>query len=151
MINLSKKAADRFRINWNSLNERKGDFWKIDITMIGKTPMLLLIHEYTLFTLVRKKIHFETIFDVASEIRLCCSWYKYQGPADAGRNTDRRLVGSINVVKIATLFYDSPKNINSIEMSINNNFYTFLGNKKGDYGVPFEAVDKYVNGDWPKK
>ena len=55
MINLSKKAAERFRIKWKDLEERSGDFWKVDAVMIGRVPMLFIVHEYTLFTLVRRK------------------------------------------------------------------------------------------------
>jgi hypothetical protein len=54
MINLTKKAASRFNIKWHDLQQREGDFWKIDIVMIGRIPMLLVVHEYTLFTFVRR-------------------------------------------------------------------------------------------------
>lgn len=33
MINLSNKAAKRFRINWKDLEERSGDFWKVDVVI----------------------------------------------------------------------------------------------------------------------
>ena len=42
MINLSNKAAIRFKVKWKELEERSGDFWKVDIMMIGRVPMLLV-------------------------------------------------------------------------------------------------------------
>lgn len=60
MIDLSHKAAKRFCINWKDLDERSGDFWKVDAVMIGRAPMLFVVHEYTLFTLVRRKAAFRS-------------------------------------------------------------------------------------------
>jgi hypothetical protein len=48
MINLTKKAECRFNIQWHNLQQREGDFWKLDVFMMGRIPMLLLVHEYTL-------------------------------------------------------------------------------------------------------
>jgi hypothetical protein len=150
MLNFSKKAADRYHLKWKELPERKGDFWKIDISMIGRTPMLFLIHEYTLFTLVRKKSDFRRIEDIVNEIMLCCSWYKYKGMVSLGKNTDRKLNGSINEIKIHTWFVDSPDSINRLEMTVNSGLYSYLSEKKNSYGSPFEAVDLYTKGMWPK-
>lgn len=47
MIDLSNKAAQRFGIKWKHLEERSGDFWKVDVVMIGRIPMLCIVHEYT--------------------------------------------------------------------------------------------------------
>ena len=58
MIDLSNKAAKRFGIKWKDLEERSGDFWKVDVVMIGRVPMLFIVHEYTLFTMVRRKSQF---------------------------------------------------------------------------------------------
>jgi hypothetical protein len=71
MINLTKKAVSRFNIQWHNLQQREGDFWKIDIFMTGRIPMLLIVHEYTLFTLVRRKSEFKNIDAVAEEILNC--------------------------------------------------------------------------------
>ena len=48
MIDLSNKAAKGFRIKWNGREERSEDLWKVDAGMIGRVPMLLIVHEYTL-------------------------------------------------------------------------------------------------------
>jgi hypothetical protein len=45
MIDLSNQAAKRFRINWKDLDERSGDFWKVDAVMVGRVPMLFIVHE----------------------------------------------------------------------------------------------------------
>lgn len=150
MLNFSKKAAERYHLNWNDLPERKGDFWKIDIAMIGRTPMILIIHEYTLFTLVRKKSDFKRIDDISNEIIHYCHWYKCQETVSLGKNTDKKLNGSINEIKTQTWFVDSPDSINTLEMRINGNLYSNLSDKKYNYGTPFEAVDLYVKGLWPK-
>jgi hypothetical protein len=150
MLNFSKKAAERYHLNWNDLPERKGDFWKIDITMIGRTPMILIIHEYTLFTLVRKKSGFKRIDDISNEIIHCCHWYKCKETVSLGKNTDRKLNGSINEIKNQIWFVDSPDSINRMEMTINGCLYSYLSDKKYDYGTPFEAVDLYDKGLWPR-
>lgn len=72
MINLTKKAADRFKIKWEDLPEQDGDFWKIDVIMMSRYPVLLIVHERTLWTLVRLKSGFKTIDEVADEILLYC-------------------------------------------------------------------------------
>ena len=75
MINLSNKAAKRFRVTWSSLEERSGDFWKVDIQMVERVPMLFIVHEYTLFTLVRRKTQFRDPLNIADEIKKACPWY----------------------------------------------------------------------------
>jgi hypothetical protein len=74
MINLSNKAAKRFRVNWSSLEERSGDFWKVDVQMVERVPMLFIVHEYTLFTLVRRKTQFHDPLHIAGEIIKACAF-----------------------------------------------------------------------------
>lgn len=47
MIDLSNKAAKRFGIKWKNLEERSGNFWKVDLVMIGRVPMLFIVQEDT--------------------------------------------------------------------------------------------------------
>ena len=75
MINLSNKAATRYKTNWKDLEERSGDFWKVDIMMIGRIPMLLIVHEYTLFTIVRRKSMFQSLESITNDIVKSCPWY----------------------------------------------------------------------------
>ena len=72
MIDPGNKAAKRFRINWKDLEERSGDFWKVDTVMIGRVPMLFIIHENTLFTLVRRKSQFRDPLAIANDILKTC-------------------------------------------------------------------------------
>lgn len=65
MINLSNKAAKRFRVKWSDLESRNGDFWKVDVVMAERVPMLFIVHEYTLFTLVRRKSQFHNPLGIA--------------------------------------------------------------------------------------
>jgi hypothetical protein len=46
MINLSNKSAKRFGISWKDLEERAGDFWKVDVVMVERVPMLFIVHEH---------------------------------------------------------------------------------------------------------
>jgi hypothetical protein len=149
MINLTKKTASRFNIPWHDLQQREGDFWKVDIFMMGRIPMLLVVHEYTLFTLVRRKSQFKTIDAVAEEILRCCPWYRYNGEISIGKNSNRRVSGSINEMKRMLGFLDTPEKINKIEMTINNILFSYLSPKKDDYKTPFDAVVFYQQGKLP--
>jgi hypothetical protein len=149
MINLTKKAASRFNIQWNNLQQQEGDFWKIDIFMLGRIPMLLIVHEHTLFTLVRRKSEFKTINAVAEEILRCCPWYQYVGEISTGKNSNRRISGSINEMKRILEFVHSSEQINKMEMTLNNILFSYLSPKKDDYKTPFEAVELYLQGKLP--
>lgn len=149
MINLSNKAAKRFRINWKDLEERSGDFWKIDTVMIGRVPMLYLVHEYTLFTLVRRKSQFRDPLAIADEIRMACPWYRIPAAPSLGKNGNRRLTGSINEIKRMTLGLYSPEQINAMEMSINQGLFSYLSTGPDGYLTPFEAAGSYARGQTP--
>ena len=107
MLDFTRRSAQRFNLQWKDLPERSGDHWKIEVEMFGRVPMLLIVHEQTLFTLVRRKSQFKTPEQLADEIRLCCSRYKNKGETTFGRNTERRLTGSITEMKRITRVMDS--------------------------------------------
>ncbi|MBF0433609.1 MAG: hypothetical protein HQK83_20185 [Fibrobacteria bacterium] len=150
MINLSKKAADRFKTGWRDLPEQQGDFWKIDILMVQRFPVILIIHEYTLYTLVRLKKDFKKIEDVAEEIKKYCPWYRYVGTCTVGKNGDRCLNGSINDMKRMTGYLEYyPGVLEEMESRINTGLFSALSLKKNDYGKPVEVVEMYKAGQWP--
>ena len=149
MINLSKKAAERFRIKWKDLEERSGDFWKVDAVMIGRVPMLFIVHEYTLFTLVRRKSQFHDPLAIVKEVIISCPWYRSPTAPSLGKNGNRKLTGSINEMKRMTLGWYSPGQINAMEMSINQGIYSYLSTGQKEYLNPFDAVDSYVKGRTP--
>ena len=149
MINLSKKAAERFRIKWKDLEERSGDFWKVDAVMIGRVPMLFIVHEYTLFTLVRRKSQFHDPLAIVKEVIISCPWYRSPAAPSLGKNGNRKLTGSINEMKRMTLGWYSPGQINAMEMSINQGIYSYLSTGQKGYLNPFDAVDSYVKGRTP--
>ena len=95
MIDLSTKAAKRFKIKWSDLKSRSCDYWKIDIEMFGRVPMLLIVHEYTLFTLVRRKSKFKSPLDVVGEIQTICHWYRCSDPFSLGKNNDPKIKNKI--------------------------------------------------------
>lgn len=149
MINLSNKTAIRFKSKWKELEERSGDFWKVDIMMIGRIPMLLIVHEYTLFTIVRRKSMFQNLESITSDILKSCPWYRGDKSFSLGKNGNRQLNGSINEIKRITADLYSPEQINAMEMSINQCIFSYLSTKKRDYLNPFEAVESYVKGKTP--
>ena len=149
MINLSNKAATRFKNNWKELEERSGDFWKVDIMMIGRIPMLLIVHEYTLFTIIRRKSTFQNLHSVASEILNSSPWYHGTKSLSLGKNGNRQLNGSVNEIKRITAGLYSPEQINAMEMSINQCIFSYLSTEKRDYLNPFEAVESYAKGKTP--
>jgi len=149
MINLSNKAAKRFRVKWSSLEERSGDFWKVDVQMFDRVPMLLIVHEYTLFTLVRRKTQFRSPLLIADEIKQACPWYRYVGEPTLGKNSNRKITGSITEIKRMTWGLYTPEQINGLEMAINNGLFSYLSSGKNDYGRPFKAVESYTKGKTP--
>ena len=116
MINLSKKAAERFRIKWKDLEERSGDFWKVEAVMIGRVPILFIVHEYTLFTLVRRKSQFHDPLAIVKEVIISCPWYRSPTAPSLGKNGNRKLTGSINEMKRMTFGWYSPGQINAMEL-----------------------------------
>ena len=149
MFDLSTKAAKRFRIKWPDLKPRSCDYWKIDVEMFGRVPMLLIVHEYTLFTMVRHKSMFRSPLNIAGEILETCPWYQYRGEPTLGKNNDPRLTGSINEMKRLIRGLYSPEQINAVEMSINQTPFSYLSYGKANYGTPFEAVESYAIGQTP--
>ncbi len=149
MIDLSNKAAKRFGIKWKDLEERSGDFWKVDVVMIGRVPMLFIVHEYTLFTMVRRKSHFRDPLTIAEEIIQACPWYRGPATPSLGRNGNRKLTGSLTEMKRMTLGLYSPEQINAMEMSINQSLFSYLSTDRNGYPTPFEAVESYVKGRTP--
>jgi hypothetical protein len=149
MINLSNKAAKRFRVKWSSLEERSGDFWKVDVQMMDRVPMLFIVHEYTLFTLVRRKTQFRNPLEIAGEIKMACPWYRYVGEPTIGKDGNRKLTGSISEMKRMTWGLYSPEQMNALEMFINDCIFTYLSPDKNGYGRPFQAVESYAKGETP--
>jgi len=149
MIDLSNQAAKRFRINWKDLNERSGDFWKVDAVMVGRVPMLFIVHEYTLFTLVRRKSQFRDPLSIAKEIVDACPWYRGPTVFSLGKNGNRKLTGSITEMRRMILGLYSPEQINAMEMAINQCLFSYLSTDRNGYANPFEAVESYVKGQTP--
>ena len=93
MIDLTNKAAKRFHINWKDLEERSGDFLKVDAVMIDRVPVLFIVHKYTLFTLVRRKSQFRDSLAIANDVIKSCPWYRSpQAVCQKTRNAVPRLI-----------------------------------------------------------
>lgn len=151
MLDFTQRSARRFNLLWKDLPERSGDHWKVEVEMFGRVPMLLVVHEQTLFTLVRRKSEFKTPEQLADDIRLCCKWYKNPGETTFGRNSDRRLSGNITEMKRVTRVMEfSPVSINRAEMAINDYPFSYLRDRETKrFHTPFDAVDFYQRGEMP--
>jgi hypothetical protein len=149
MINISHKAAKRFHILWKELEDRTGDFWKVDVFMVGRVPMLLIVHEYTLFTLVRRKSHFQDLQSIAKDIIRSSPWYNGETSFSLGKNGNRKLTGSITEIKRMIVGLYSAEQINAMEMAINQCLFSYLSAKRDRYLNPFDAVESYVKGETP--
>ena len=149
MINLTRKAAGRFHIQYKDLPEQEGDLWRVDIIMMERFPVLLIVHEYTLYTLVRRKSDYSSINQIADEIRIHCPWYKYPGDLTIGKNNNRRVNGSISEMKFIACGQFSIDEIQHLQMTINRCQFSNLSAEKYNYGRPEEAVQKYIHGLWP--
>ena len=149
MLDFTKRSAQRFNLHWKDLPDRRGDHWKIEVEMFGRVPMLLIVHEQTLFTLVRRKSQFKTPEKLADEIRLCCSWYKNKGETTFGRNSERHFTGNITEMKRIIRVMDfSPERINGLEMAINQCPFSYLRNRETKrFHNPFDAVILYEKGE----
>jgi hypothetical protein len=59
-------------------------------------------------TLARRKSEFKNIDAVAEEILRYCPWYRYDGKISTGKNSNRRISGSINEIKRILEFVHTP-------------------------------------------
>ena len=97
--------------------------------MFERVPMLFIVHEYTLFTLVRRKSQFKNLVEVAIEIVTCCPWYKKPEAVTLGKNNNPKLTGSFTEMKRLTKWSFYPDEIPGIERAINGCIYTYLSPK----------------------
>ncbi len=86
--------------------------------MIGRVPMLLIVHEYTLFTIVRRKSTFQNLESITADILKSCPWYYgskslSHGAIKLGDVVDKRVenVGTLQFV----YFRDPEGNIVEIQ------------------------------------
>jgi hypothetical protein len=111
--------------------------------------MLLIAHELTLYTIVRRKSQFRSPLDIADEVLQSCPWYPRDVSRSLGKNGDRRIVGSINEMKRMMFCEYSPNDVDIIEKSLNEGLYSYLSAEKYGYGSPVEAVNQYKNSQMP--
>ena len=78
-----------------------------------------MVHEYTLFTIIRRKSTFQNLHNLTSKILKSCPWYQGPKSLSLGKNGNRQLSGSINEIKRITAGLYSPEQINAMEVSIN--------------------------------
>jgi hypothetical protein len=111
--------------------------------------MLLIVHEYTLFTMIRRKSMFRDPLAIANDVIQSCPWYRSPATPSLGKNGNRKLTGSINEIKRMTLGFYSPEQINAMEMQINQGLFSYLSTDRKGYSRPFNAVESYARGRTP--
>jgi len=145
MLNLTRKAAQALKINFQQLEERNEDCWKVDIFRAGRRDYWLIAHERTLHTLVRPRTELRGIEAIADEIVRCFPWYRpFAGANSIGRNSDKRLTGTFTEMKRAATFYQFPDQRLHLEQALNDNLYTYLAVGSETYGTPHEALARYL-------
>lgn len=144
MINLSRKTADAFKQKWADLPERTGDYWKVDLAKLGRTQILLIVHETTLATLVRRKTDFKTLESIAQEIQRSAPWYKNTDTSSYGRNSNRSLNGTLTDMKNMSSYRSSIDEIEQLEEELNRCPFSYLSEKKNSLGLSRDALAQYL-------
>ena len=103
--------------------------------MTGRVPMLFIVHEYTLFTMVRRKSQFKDPLPILEEVLNLCPWYRGSKSFSLGKNGNRKLTGSINEMKRLTIGLYSPEQINAMEMAINQCLFSYLSFRNGYFNT----------------
>ena len=103
----------------------------------------MIVHEKTLFTLVRRKADIKTVDAIAKEIERHCPWYAFPVEVSLGRNSDRRLSGSITEMRKFAWHMTSFDELPQLEYQINHGLFSYLAESKYGYGKPIDALAKY--------
>ncbi len=107
MIFLTQKAAKRFSVPWKECIDlsENGEGWKVDVSMYFRTPLLMITHSKTLYTLVRRKKDIPSVEHLIQEIETFCPWFTFAEPHLMGKNGNRKLSGSMNEMKWITDYH----------------------------------------------
>lgn len=96
MLNLSAKAAKKFKISFSSLVSREGNYWRIDTVIISRKTWLLCTHEPTLFTLILRATNFKKLEDLLPELN---HFGLTQETVTLGKGSNRKITGSMTDMK----------------------------------------------------
>ncbi len=146
MIFLTQKAAKRFSTPWKECIDLsdEGEGWKVDVQMYFRTPLLIITHSKTLYTLVRRKRDIPTLAHLIQEIEEICPWFQFKEPHVIGKNANRQLSGSMNemkwIIDCNSVEYSKENYLEEMERQINSFIFSQIA-----YDTPTEAVQKSIS------
>jgi hypothetical protein len=127
MIALTARAAKRWKVAHTSLPAVETGAWVVDLMKLGKGPLLvLLVHQETLFTLLRPASAVKTLAQVAAEIAVVqhgCA----PAVAPLYRNGNRRVTGSLTDMKYLIRVWGLHWALPVIEEKINDTPFSAIG------------------------
>jgi hypothetical protein len=128
MIALTARAAKRFKASHSKLPPIETGAWVVDLIKLFRGPQLVLIvHQDSLFTLVRKSDEVKTLADAVREIGRV--WPEIE-PADRAavyKNGSRRVTGTINDMKHMLRVWTRFKTLPEAEFMINDTPFSAIG------------------------
>ena len=139
MIALTTRAAKRWKVPHSSLPAVETGAWVVDLMKLGKGPLLVLIvHQETLFTLLRPAADVKTLAQVAAEI---AKVQQGRAPAIAPlyKNGNRGVTGSITDMKFQVRFLAQVDDLAEIERKINDCPFSAIGR-----GFPRDRFEAFL-------
>jgi hypothetical protein len=133
VIALTARAAKRWKVAHAALPAVETGAWIVDLMKLGQGPLLVLIvHQDTLFTLLRPASLVKTVEQVAAEVA-CVQPHHVPAVTPLYRNGNRRVTGSITDMKHLIRVWLEFDELAVVEDKIND--------------CPFSAIDM----DHPRK
>lgn len=99
MINLTRKAADRFKVPYSELEAREGDFWRVDIVYVQRRKYLLCAHEVTLAVSLHQAARHRTLDSLFDALAERHPWYLGTRETGIMKGSNRRITGSMTDMK----------------------------------------------------
>ena len=128
MIAVTSKAAKRFKLTYRKLPPVDTGAWVVDLIKIARGPLLVLIvHQDSLFTLIRQSRDVKTIDDVAREIARVWPMPDPVESTIVSRNTNRHVTGSITDMKHLIRVWAKFEALPKVEAMINDTPFSAIG------------------------
>ncbi|MDD5310082.1 MAG: hypothetical protein PHU25_22420 [Deltaproteobacteria bacterium] len=142
MITLTARAAKRWKVAHASLPPVETGAWVVDLMKLGKGPLLVLIvHQETLFSLLRPAAVVKTLDQVSGEITRVCPG---RAPAVTPlyRNGNRRVTGTITDMKYMIRVWALHWALPVVEEKINDTPFSAIG-----MDLPRERFERFLKGE----
>jgi len=127
MIAVTARAAKRWKVPHASLPAVETGAWVVDLMKLGKGPgLVLIVHQETLFTLLRWASAVKTLAQVAAEIA-AVQHGRMPAVTPLYKNGNRRVTGSITDMKFMMRCHAQFDDLAKIEDRINGSLFSVLG------------------------